>query len=328
MFQTEPILFLQQLGGPFATDLLALVSALGTRDVYFFVFIVVAFGYDLRKGWIVGQALLWTTGLTIGGKELFALPRPHDVDSRVFDPILGRPTQEAFMARGAARFLGSLPGDVVAFYRSGTGIAWGLPSGHTSVFSALCGSLALAGERRRWWIALLAGGSIMALSRMYLGLHFLADVLAGLLLGGAVLVALDSAFGRSESWLNVSVERASRQLAEVPFALWLWLAPAVFLPLSLNGEAQVSPMLWGLNLGIWQSARAGRLAGATGGLRRCLRAALALGVGWILHIGLEISRSFSLLERSPLIDALSSFLELWLLVVVSVALARRLRLQG
>ncbi|MCP4417711.1 MAG: phosphatase PAP2 family protein [Chloroflexi bacterium] len=66
--------------------------------------------------------------------------------------------------------------------------SYGMPSGHTQ--GATITYLFFASWLRRRWVWLLAAVMIvlMGLSRVYLGVHFLHDVLAGFLIGGLVLV--------------------------------------------------------------------------------------------------------------------------------------------
>jgi hypothetical protein len=68
-------------------------------------------------------------------------------------------------------------------------ISYGLPSGHTQ--SATVGWGYLAVRVNRWWMWLASALVIVgvALARVYLGMHFLGDVIGGLLVGVIVLVA-------------------------------------------------------------------------------------------------------------------------------------------
>ena len=63
------------------------------------------------------------------------------------------------------------------------------PSGHAGNSAALAGALALL-ARRRWavWMALVVS-ALIGISRVWLGVHWPTDVLAGWLLAGAVLFA-------------------------------------------------------------------------------------------------------------------------------------------
>lgn len=74
----------------------------------------------------------------------------------------------------------------------------GFPSFHAAVAGAWAAALALFAPHspRRW--LLLAGGVALAIawSRVFLGLHFVSDVTAGLLVGAACAAAAQQGFGR------------------------------------------------------------------------------------------------------------------------------------
>jgi undecaprenyl-diphosphatase len=58
------------------------------------------------------------------------------------------------------------------------------PSGHAS--TAFAGAIAVLVWSRRLGVLALAVAAVVAFSRVYLGVHYPSDVLAGALLGGAV----------------------------------------------------------------------------------------------------------------------------------------------
>ncbi|MDF1657334.1 MAG: phosphatase PAP2 family protein [Verrucomicrobiales bacterium] len=67
--------------------------------------------------------------------------------------------------------------------------SYGLPSGHTLMAIVFWGSLAV--ETRNRWILVIAAIMIpgITLSRLYLGVHDLEDILGGLVIGGLLLTA-------------------------------------------------------------------------------------------------------------------------------------------
>jgi membrane-associated phospholipid phosphatase len=312
MFQTEVNLFLQAHGGPFWDALWRGVSDLGGAPAYLTVLIVVTFGVDLRRAWWLGVALLWTAGTVQYAKMLFALPRPIDVDSRVLYPPTGEVAQHRFTARGAASFLGSLPTDVVDYYRAHT-VDWGLPSGHTATCSGFGGGLGLLFWRRRWWLATVGAAAVMGLSRMYLGRHFLADVLGGALLGGAAVAALR---------LTVS-----RRVRLTPWAAvaFLFVAPAGLLPLAWRHGDVYAAELWAWNLGFWVLVRRGReYAGGRPG-QRVARVAVAVSVGGLSALALRAVLG-ALAVASPWGALLQAFGSVLFMLVGGVLLAERLGL--
>ena len=66
--------------------------------------------------------------------------------------------------------------------------AYSFPSGHTG--SSFAAAMGLFLCHKKWGIAALVFAGIMGLSRMYLFVHFLTDVLAGALLGVLCAVAV------------------------------------------------------------------------------------------------------------------------------------------
>ena len=74
------------------------------------------------------------------------------------------------------------------------------PSGHAFGSAALCGTLAMLATRR-WWLRLAIAVPvpvIVAATRVLLGVHYLSDVVAGLLLGWGVAVIGVAAVGAGE----------------------------------------------------------------------------------------------------------------------------------
>jgi undecaprenyl-diphosphatase len=65
---------------------------------------------------------------------------------------------------------------------------YSFPSGHATVSFACATVLALAVPRLRWPLFLLA--ALISFSRVYVGVHYPFDVLAGALLGVAIAIAL------------------------------------------------------------------------------------------------------------------------------------------
>lgn len=84
-----------------------------------------------------------------------------------------------------------------------------MPSGHAVAASVTTVAIVIAlfpdGPRRFWWgVAAAAFSFVMALSRVYLGAHWMTDAIAGTLLG--VSVAVDCALVVQEIW-DVRVRR-------------------------------------------------------------------------------------------------------------------------
>jgi membrane-associated phospholipid phosphatase len=331
MFETEINLWLQAHGSELATRVWWLVSELGRADVYMVLMIVVTFGVDLRRGWLLGQVLLWTAGLTELAKQSLALPRPHDVDSRVLYPPTGEAQQQVFTGRGGMSFFAGLPRDVIDFYRARGPIAWGLPSGHTSVATACWGSLAVLLRSRRWWLVTALAALVMGLSRLYLGRHFLADVLAGAGLGALFVVLLYLLLNPrdgSPSLLEATTEDLSRQVSGRPFIAFAFLAPSLLTPFAwLTGDFWAA-QLWGWNLAFWLLVRR-RRSYAGGGLgARALRVALGLAIAAATLGACDLLLGLVGWTSSILAQLLAHGLTVFTLTVITARLSDRLGLYG
>lgn len=131
------------------------VSLLGTEQIYMFALPAILWCVDAQLGIRIGFLLLSSGWLNSALKLAAALPRPYWVSHDV------------------------APLAVEASY--------GLPSGHAQTTTAVYGGLA-SSLRRRWLtVAVSILLFLIGLSRLVLGVHFAADVLAGWLIGGLIL---------------------------------------------------------------------------------------------------------------------------------------------
>ena len=166
MLETAPVLWLQEWASPALTEFMRTVSFWGYVPSCLAVAIVCGFGWRLRLGVTLILAIVFADALTVAAKSAFASPRPHSVDARV-------------------RTFGAFESDLPPM-AAGTSVPaddFGFPSGHVATTTAW--ALGLAWSRRKPWQlgAAVTWIALMALSRMYLGRHFPADVVGGLAIG-------------------------------------------------------------------------------------------------------------------------------------------------
>lgn len=202
MFEVEPNLWLQSFASPWLTALMKLVSFFGYDWVYAAAVVGLGFGWRLKPMLGVMLALLLASTGTHAVKDGMALPRPVQVDVRVQDK--GHPNRQALVELGGATTMLGLPtAAAIEASRRASDPDYGFLSGHVAAATALCMSLLLWRPRKPWIrVALIGWPVLMAVSRMYLGRHFLADVLAGAVCGAAAAV-LGSMIWRagSRGWL-------------------------------------------------------------------------------------------------------------------------------
>jgi len=151
------------------------ISTLGYTRAYVAITVLLAFGFRLRAAIPLLVLLSLSAAFTDIAKTAASLPRP-DADTRV--QALSLWTSE-LRQRDA-----DTPTEVEDSY--------GFPSGHVSATTTFAVGLAmLVGGRRRKWALAVGWIAAMAISRMYLGRHFLGDVIGGVCVGlGAIALAL------------------------------------------------------------------------------------------------------------------------------------------
>jgi|GEM_PF-281811 len=337
MFQTEIHHWLQSFDSPALRLCMQAISFFGDENFYTLLILVLLFGIDKRRGFIVMQVMLWTGIVTGALKDLFALPRPVDVDSLVADLAGDQKFASPFTGRGAATFFGPIPGDVVAYYRNLPNVSYGLPSGHCSSSVATWGALALL-FRRAWLVYVtLALFILMPVSRMYLGRHFLADVIGGLALG---LIAVTIVAVMQRQWMvagrfiweQTGEHEASQKEHKTPLSSWqgyLFLFVLPLIPMILSESAGPNAaVLLGLNVGYMVTRELRRLEGPRGLWKRVLTVILAAVLTALLIIllnfinttlRLPLTRALTLAQQT----ALGAFV-----VILTYWLARLLHLDS
>lgn len=276
MFDTGINVWLQSMGSPAVTALLTGVTFLGYLPFHAFLIVTLAFGVRLRPGFAVLGAVLLTGLVTEGAKEVVALPRPDQVDDRLMRTSASR--GEAIVSRGSASGFWSLPApEVIEKVRDNARArdvgGYGFPSGHVSATTALlvCTAWFL---RFRWlYVFTAAWAPLMAISRMYLGRHFLADVLGGLVI----------AIGVTAVWLRLFDSPDSAEGKALPRwplrGLWLLcLGLLVLLPWCPPISPGYAGALTGLALSYTLIASTGQPPDGGTNRQRVSRVLLALAV--------------------------------------------------
>ncbi len=189
------------------------LTSLGNENFFFLVLPLIYWSVDARLGLRVALILVTGTSLSCVVKFLFAAPRPYWVSADV------------------------QPGAVES--------SFGLPSTHAQNAAALWGGVA-AGvpTKKRWaWTAAIVLAFLVGFSRLYLGMHFVHDVLAGWLIGYVLLFAFLKFWDPVSAWLKTKTFFQQIAIAFVVSLILIGLGLLSSLP--LNGY--VFPVEWTAN---------------------------------------------------------------------------------
>jgi membrane-associated phospholipid phosphatase len=317
MFQTGIHIALQSQASDWLTWLMIQVTKTGYDLFVVTLVIVVMFGFSLRKGFLLFQVIAWTAILSELAKQLFGLPRPFFADSRVvlLDP--GWDATTPFRAMGGKGFF-DLPRQAVIDAFRAKGLSFGFPSGHASGAVAMWGGLAVIFRNRRLaWLAPFMV-VLVAFTRLYLGVHFLADVLGGALLGGLVLFAAWKLIGSDpgqERFFAAARTRLGLALPVILYYLLLFVLPVLLVLFSLF-NALFAGFYVGMNAAFTLALRSG-LPDDKGSLAmRLARMLLGGFLFWLLSLALELAFArVPAMAGSPwasfLLACIGTFLSVW-----------------
>ena len=166
LFLLNVNIFFQQLGEGLFTPM-RFLSFLGDEEFYLVVMPAIYWCYDSRIGVKVGLLLMLSNGVNAFFKFLFHAPRPFWLSDNVTPMV--------------------------------TETSFGVPSGHAQNAASVWGFFATV--TKKTWIRVLFVCLILLIgvSRLYLGVHFLLDVLAGWLIGLLLLWLFNKNFDRIQA---------------------------------------------------------------------------------------------------------------------------------
>lgn len=244
----DVIVTVQAIRGPAADALFRGISFLGEEQFYLLLFPTLLWCVDRRLGLRLGLVFLFSVYINSVVKDVVAHPRPFELDPSV---------------------------------RIGAADGYGLPSGHAQAAAVIWGGLAVHTRRRWMWIAALLLAGAIGFSRVYLGVHFPTDVIAGWAIGVVLLVIWWSAYSRAAARL-----RARPALGRIALAVAVPSVLAVLFP----DNSAVSAMGTAAGVGVGYVVSARHLdVGVSGPLwQRAARFLAGAAVLGLLYAGLAM----------------------------------------
>lgn len=152
-FEIEIIIWLQSFRNGFFDALFQFFTMFGEEFIIVGVLGIIYWCYDKKIGEEIGITVFVSLFLNSLIKTIVRRYRPYLVDAQIEN------------------------------VRPQTSGGYSFPSGHTQGAASVFGSLAIWIKKRWLWIVSIVIIVLVAISRMYLGVHFLTDVLVGGLLG-------------------------------------------------------------------------------------------------------------------------------------------------
>ena len=302
------ILWIQSWRTPLVETLGLMLAALGSENFYVLVVPVIYWCIDASLGRRLSLFVLLSLWINSALKVTLKRPRPYMVSADVKVPV------------GAVD------------------IGYGLPSGHAQTAVALWGAVAVEVKRNWVTIAVAVYVVLISVSRLLIGVHYVQDVAAGLLIGGVLLILyawLEKSFG---NWfqaqplalqIGLVIMVAAAMLAIHPGLIPISMPPNMPYPLSLDDllSPSVTPaaVVLGAGIGFILEYRYLHFNASGKAWKRLLR--LSLGIVGVLILRLGLGSLFANLEpvwvfrliRYALIGFWIGYLAPWLFVQLNLA---------
>lgn len=261
------VVFLQSLASDAVLAFFNFISFLGEESMYIVVLATWYFAIDKKLGQLFALILGITALINNTIKEVFSFQRPF----------------EAYP-------------DLVTNYRPETSTGHSFPSGHTQNFSTILFSFAFIYKK---WLYILAiiFTILMMLSRMFLGVHFLEDVLVAAILGLSIAYILVRLYQKNSlKWIEV-------------IAGFLLVITGVFLFIFQAKDFFTSyGLLLGLSIGIFFEQRKVNFTLSVSTTKKILRVIIGLVVLLALQVGLKEVFQLILPNQEHLANVLRYFL--------------------
>jgi membrane-associated phospholipid phosphatase len=196
LFSEGVIIFLQSYGNPVVDIIFEAITTVGSQSMYFVLASLTFWCFSRKTGIRVMYVIFFSAFVTIFAKNSFSMPRPpaylHKVDADGF----------------------------------------GFPSGHALITTGFWGYLMFTIKNKTFIFLGLSAILLISLSRVYLGVHYIGDVVGGIFSGIFIAVIIF----RIEPWVT-GIWRSHEMRSRYFFVL---LVPSL---LTFAGSFLLSPSL-------------------------------------------------------------------------------------
>ena len=165
----DVIRIIQQVQNPLLNSIFLAITSLGSSMSFLLVLPLLFWCVDYNLGVRLTVLCCLSAFCNFFLKDFFSQPRPFELD----------------------------PGVAI-----GTARGYGLPSGHAQGSLILWGSIAVWAKKNWCWLLAIIVVALIGFSRVYLGVHFPTDVLAGWTLGIVFLALYLVLQPKIESWIT------------------------------------------------------------------------------------------------------------------------------
>ena len=283
LFSEDIIRYLQSLGNPSADNLFVAITTISSQPVYFLLASLIFWCFSKRTGIRALYVILFSAFTAIFAKNLFNMPRPPEYLQKI---------QEN---------------------------EFGFPSGHAQVSSSFWGYAGLSIKNKCIvFVGIIAIISV-SFSRLYLGVHYVGDVVGGIIFGLSIALI----FFKIEPTITGRLERLSsisKYSAAVALPVIL-VAIAATQPGLLKEQAEIGMVMAGIGVGYLLEEERVRLTDAKNNKQRIKRAIVGVAVLGIIYLIssmlLLINPNFTFFKYGALGFA-SAFIAPWVITKMNV----------
>jgi membrane-associated phospholipid phosphatase len=239
---------------PWAGPFFLLITELGGTNVYLAIILIGYWAVKKRETIVFALLILFSGMLNYWLKGAFMNPRPPETD----------------------------------WIKGATAAGYSLPSGHAQSSTVFYGWLGI--KIRTWWMAILSIALIVliGLSRVYMGVHWMGDVLLGWIIGAVLILFVWRFQGPIETYLS-TYSRDLLYLLLVVFGIVATILTELFIQVPDDNFGANGGLLVGLAIGLWLEGRyVNFTTKSDNNLRLALRVIIGVVLVFLLMNGLSL----------------------------------------